>query len=53
MNITIAFYKGRGDILNKIVRWWTKVVKQHGNERSKNVVMNVVGNSKCIRRQNR
>ena len=29
MNITIAFYKGRGDILNKIVRWWTKSKYSH------------------------
>lgn len=29
MKITIAFYKGEGDILNKIVRWWTKSQYSH------------------------
>ena len=29
MNITIAFYKGEGDILNKIVRKWTKSIYSH------------------------
>ena len=29
MKITIAFYKGEGDILNKIVSWWTKSKYSH------------------------
>ena len=29
MKITIAFYKGHGDILNKIVRWWTNSKYSH------------------------
>ena len=29
MKIKIAFYKGKGDILNGIVRWWTKSVYSH------------------------
>jgi hypothetical protein len=29
MEIKIAFYKGDGDILNKIVRWWTKSKYSH------------------------
>jgi len=29
VKITIAFYKGKGDILNKIVRWWTKSKYSH------------------------
>ena len=29
MNIKIAFYKGRGDWKNKIIRWWTKSPYSH------------------------
>ena len=29
MKIQIAFYKGDGNILNKIVRWWTNSVYSH------------------------
>lgn len=29
MKITIAFYKGKGDLINTIVRWWTKSVYSH------------------------
>lgn len=29
MKVTIAFYKGEGDVLNKIVRWWTKSKYSH------------------------
>lgn len=29
MEIKIAFYKGDGDILNKIVRWWTNSKYSH------------------------
>jgi hypothetical protein len=29
VKITIAFYKGEGDILNKIVRWWTNSKYSH------------------------
>ena len=29
MNITIAFYKGKGNCLNSIVRWWTKSIYSH------------------------
>lgn len=29
MKIKIAFYKGEGDFLNKIVRWWTNSVYSH------------------------
>ena len=29
MEIKVAFYKGRGDLFNKIVRWWTKSPYSH------------------------
>jgi hypothetical protein len=29
VKITIAFYKGRGDFVNAIVRWWTKSIYSH------------------------
>jgi len=29
VNITIAFYKGKGNCLNSIVRWWTKSIYSH------------------------
>ena len=29
MEIRIAFYKGQGNFLNKIVRWWTKSIYSH------------------------
>tara|TARA_R100000008_G_C3544935_1_gene146983 strand:+ start:215 stop:709 length:495 start_codon:yes stop_codon:yes gene_type:complete len=29
VNIKIAFYKGRGNWLNKIIRWWTKSPYSH------------------------
>ena len=29
MKIWIAFYKGKGNIINKIVRWWTKSPYSH------------------------
>jgi hypothetical protein len=29
MKIWIAFYKGKGDFVNKIVRWWTKSPYSH------------------------
>ena len=29
MNIKVAFYRGHGDIVNKIVRWWTKSPYSH------------------------
>lgn len=29
MEIKIAFYKGKGDFLNGVVRWWTKSVYSH------------------------
>ncbi len=29
MKIKIAFYKGEGDFLNKIVRWWTNSIYSH------------------------
>lgn len=29
MNISIAFYKGKGNLLNKIVRLWTKSIYSH------------------------
>jgi hypothetical protein len=29
VKIQIAFYKGEGDALNKIVRWWTKSIYSH------------------------
>ena len=29
MKIKIAFYKGKGNILNGIVRWWTKSIYSH------------------------
>jgi len=29
VKITIAFYKGKGSILNKVVRWWTKSRYSH------------------------
>ena len=29
MKIKVAFYKGKGDYLNGIVRWWTKSVYSH------------------------
>lgn len=29
MNIKVAFYRGQGDIVNKIVRWWTKSPYSH------------------------
>ena len=29
MNIKIAFYKGQGNWLNKIIRWWTKSPYSH------------------------
>ena len=29
MEIKVAFYKGSGDLLNKIVRWWTKSPYSH------------------------
>tara|TARA_R110000824_G_scaffold67912_4_gene175890 strand:+ start:846 stop:1352 length:507 start_codon:yes stop_codon:yes gene_type:complete len=29
VKIQIAFYKGQGDFLNAIVRWWTKSVYSH------------------------
>lgn len=29
MKIQIAFYKGKGNILNKIVRWWTNSIYSH------------------------
>ena len=29
MEIKVAFYKGKGDYLNGIVRWWTKSIYSH------------------------
>ena len=29
MKIKIAFYKGKGDFINTIVRWWTKSIYSH------------------------
>jgi hypothetical protein len=29
MEIKVAFYKGKGDLFNKIVRWWTKSPYSH------------------------
>ena len=29
MKIKIAFYRGRGDFINAIVRWWTKSIYSH------------------------
>lgn len=29
MKIKIAFYKGEGNFINKIVRWWTKSIYSH------------------------
>tara|TARA_R110000824_G_scaffold36415_2_gene113298 strand:- start:220 stop:702 length:483 start_codon:yes stop_codon:yes gene_type:complete len=29
VKIKIAFYKGQGNFLNKIVRWWTKSIYSH------------------------
>ena len=29
MEIKVAFYKGKGDFLNGVVRWWTKSVYSH------------------------
>ena len=29
MKIWIAFYKGNGDVINSIVRWWTKSPYSH------------------------
>ena len=29
MDIKIAFYKGKGDFLNGVVRWWTKSAYSH------------------------
>ena len=29
MKITIAFYKGEGNFVNAIVRWWTKSIYSH------------------------
>lgn len=29
MRIKVAFYKGKGDYLNGIVRWWTKSIYSH------------------------
>ena len=29
MEIKVAFYKGTGDLFNKIVRWWTKSPYSH------------------------
>ncbi len=29
MNIKVAFYRGQGDIVNRIVRWWTKSPYSH------------------------
>ncbi len=29
MKITIAFYKGKGDFVNAVVRWWTKSIYSH------------------------
>lgn len=29
MKIKIAFYKGKGDFINAIVRWWTKSIYSH------------------------
>ena len=29
MKIKVAFYKGKGDYLNGVVRWWTKSIYSH------------------------
>ena len=29
MNIKIAFYKGKGDWMNRLIRWWTKSPYSH------------------------
>ena len=29
MEIKVAFYKGKGDFLNGVVRWWTKSIYSH------------------------